>query len=219
MNLSAVNTALAPHGLRDFGAFLSTADDDLPESRTIVMVGPKEPGFWAHFTNTPEYRDGAPDPMNRWSTRVLTGVAQDLGGTALFPFGGPPYQPFIAWAQRTGRTWQSPVGLLVNADAGLMVSYRGALALPELLDLPVPPPCPCDSCAGKPCVIACPVGALGRDGYDIPACHEYLDGAKGHDCLDLGCAVRRVCPISQSYGRRPEQSAYHMQQFHAPNRR
>ena len=219
MSLSAVKTALAPHGLRDFGAFLTTPEDKLADSGTIVMVGPAEPGFWAHYTASPEYKDGAPDPMNRWSTRVLTKVAKDLGGRALFPFGGPPYQPFIAWAQRTGHTWQSPVGLLVNADAGLMVSYRGALALPERLDLPAPPPCPCETCERKPCLSACPVDALNGGAYDIPTCHAYLDTSEGADCLDQGCAVRRVCPISQRYGRVAAQSAYHMQQFHAPHRR
>ncbi len=217
MSLSAVNTALAAHNLRDFGAFL-TRPGDQPDCGTIVMVGPRETRFWAHFTTSPEYLDGAPDPMNRWSTRVLTRVANKLGGTALFPFGGPPYQPFIGWAQRTGHTWQSPVGLLVNADAGLMVSYRGALALPTRLDLPEPPPNPCDSCATKPCLGACPVGALAGEAYDIPTCHAYLDTGDGRDCLDQGCVVRRVCPISQRYARQTAQSAYHMQQFHRPQR-
>ena len=51
--------------------------------------------------------------------------------TALFPFGGPPWLPFPAWARRTGRAWDSPVGLLVQRRPGLFVSYRGALALPR----------------------------------------------------------------------------------------
>jgi hypothetical protein len=214
MSLCAVNTALACYGLRDFGAFLTTADDDLPKTGTVVMVGPKEPGFWAHFVASPEYKDGAPDPMNRWSTRVLAQVATELGASALFPFGGPPYQPFIAWAQRTGHTWQSPVGLLVNAEAGLMVSYRGALALPERIDLPNTPPNPCETCEDKPCLSACPVGALTSDTYDIPSCHGYLDTPEGADCIGQGCAVRRVCPVSQTYGRLPAQSAFHMRAFH-----
>ena len=36
----------------------------------------------------------------------------------------------------------------------------------------------------------------------------------GVECLTGGCLVRRACPLSQSYARLPEQSAYHMGQFH-----
>jgi hypothetical protein len=47
-----------------------------------------------------EFRDGRPDPIDRWSRRVIGHMACDLGAKALFPFGGPPWHPFIAWAKR-----------------------------------------------------------------------------------------------------------------------
>jgi hypothetical protein len=138
-----------------------------------------------------------------------------FGGQALFPFGDPPYRPFYRWALRTGRAWPSPVTLLVHETAGLMVSYRGAIALAERLDLPAAPhESPCDSCADRPCLGACPAGALTARGYDVPACHAFLDTGPGADCLSSGCALRRACPLSQAYGRLPEQSAYHMRLFH-----
>ncbi|OIQ62951.1 hypothetical protein GALL_555140 [mine drainage metagenome] len=95
-----------------------------------------------------------------------------------------------------------------------MVSYRGALALRERLDLPASPQRPCDTCAGKPCLTACPAAALTQTGYDVPACHTFLDSDAGANCLTTGCAVRRACPISQRYARVAEQSAYHMRLFH-----
>ena len=70
------------------------------------------------------------------------------------------------------------------------------------------------SCAAKPCLTACPAGALDAKGYDLPACHAFLDRTEGADCLSRGCVVRRACPLSQAYGRLPEQSAYHMRLFH-----
>jgi epoxyqueuosine reductase len=188
-----------------------------PGTRTLLMLGPKEPGFWAHLVTQPEWvqfeTDDAPDPVDRWSRRVIGRLACDLGAKALFPFGGPPYHPFYQWALRTGQVWDSPVRLLVHSGQGLMVSFRGALALKEVVAVPPPAARPCDTCPA-PCLTACPVGALTGAGYDLPACHGFLDQPEGQDCMTGGCQVRRACPVSQSYARLPEQSAYHMRQFH-----
>lgn len=215
MTLADVAALAAAHRLAVFGAFHAGPEDDAPEGTgTLVLLGPAEPGFWAHLTAQPEWADGKPDPVDRWSRRVIGRLACDLRAKALFPFGGPPWRPFYRWALRSGRAWESPVRLLVHDTAGLMVSYRGALALRDRLALPPPPASPCKTCAAKPCLTACPAGALGPTGYDVPACHAFLDTAAGEDCRAAGCRVRRVCPVSQSYGRIPVQSAYHMRQFH-----
>ncbi|WP_347882276.1 hypothetical protein [Jannaschia ovalis] len=118
-------------------------------------------------------------------------------------------QPFISWALATGRCHISPAALLVHDALGLMVSFRGALALPFALDLPPAPPSPCDGCPA-PCLDACPVGALGP-GYDLAACHGWLDDPR-NDCMARGCAARRACPVSPP---RPDaQAAHHMAAFH-----
>ncbi|WP_417729032.1 ferredoxin [Roseovarius sp.] len=199
------------HHLAAFGA-LHLNPDEIPGHQTLILLGPSEPGFWPHFTATPEYLDGTPDPMNRWSARVIADMAQALGASPLFPFTGPPWQPFTDWARRSARAWPSPVGLLVHDTAALMVSYRGALAFPDRFDLPLPGPRPCDTCADQPCLSACPVDALRPDAYNVPACKSDLD-RPGNDCRTRGCAVRRACPISQSYGRLEAQSAFHMGYF------
>lgn len=215
MTLAVVEAALAPHFLAVMGGFAADGDVDLPAgTRTLLLIGPQEPGFWAHLTAGPEWRDGSPDPVDRWSRRVIGGVACGLGAKAVFPFGGPPWHPFYAWALRTGRTWDSPVRLLVNDRTGLFASFRGALALKEAVDVPPPSPKPCDSCADKPCLTACPAGALTGAGYDLPLCHGFLDQPDGAQCMKNGCGVRSACPLSQAYARLPEQSAYHMGQFH-----
>ncbi|WP_102109192.1 ferredoxin [Oceaniglobus roseus] len=214
MSFAAVEEALAPHRLAVMGGFHTDERDGAPPGAgTLLLVGPAEPGFWAHVTAEPEFADGGAEPMDRWSARVLGAVAADLGATALFPFGGPPWPPFIAWALKSGHAWSSPVELLVHDGAGLFVSYRGALAFPGRLDLPPPGRRPCDSCEGQPCRAACPVGALTPAGYDVPACRAYLATPAGQDCMTRGCAVRRACPVSRSYGRLEAQSAFHMEAF------
>lgn len=211
---NCLTAARAAH-LDIFGAFHPDPSQGAPAGcATLLMLGPHEPGFWPAFSSAPEYRDDQPDPLDRWSKRVIGALAADWGGQALFPSDGPPYPPFIAWARASGRAWPSPVGLLVHDRAGLMVSYRGAVALPRRLRLPAPGQPPCPDCADKPCLAACPVSALAADHpYGVAACQAYLHTAAGQDCMSQGCQVRRACPLSTSYGRLPAQSAFHMKAF------
>lgn len=177
------------------------------------MLSPIEPGFWDACGQEAEFTDGNPDPLDRWSLRVITQIAAEMDGEAIFPFGGPPYHPFIAWALASGQVFSSPVGLLVHPVMGLWCSFRGAIRLNHELTLPQAPN-PCDSCETKPCLTACPPRALTANGYDIPGCHRFLDAKAGEICLSGGCLVRKACPLSQSYGRVGLQSAHHMRHFH-----
>lgn len=183
------------------------------EDGTILLLGPREPGFWPAFSTSPEYADGMPDPMDRWSKRVIGELAGRWGGDAIFPSDGPPYPPFIAWALASGQVWTSPVTLLMHTRQGLWLSFRGAVRVPDQITLPAAEN-PCESCASQPCRTACPVGALSAEDYDVAACKGFLDQPEGQSCRDLGCAVRRACPVGQSYGRLEEQSRFHMQAFH-----
>lgn len=212
MTIDDVERAVGPHFLDVYGAWHPAGHDAPGGVQTLVLLGPHEPGFWAHFSTSPEYLDGQPDPLDRWSSRVIGALATQLSCQAFFPFGGPPYQPFIKWAQDSGRAHISPVGLLVHDKAGLMVSYRGALGFTQKLALPDTPENPCTSCETQPCRNACPVDALKGDSYDVAACKADLDRPE-NDCMTKGCAARRACPVSQAYGREEAQSAFHMAAF------
>lgn len=212
---AALEAAAFARHLAIFGAWHPSGDPDMPNgTKTALLLGPLEPGFWAHFKGSREYADGKPDPLDRWSHRVIGVWASELGASPLFPFGGPPWQPFVRWARDSGRAHISPVGLLVHDTAGLMISYRGGLALPWSIKLPARSSSPCATCESRPCLTACPVSALSQDNYDVPACKAYLDTEPGLECYSNGCAVRRSCPVSQSYGRSEAQSGFHMRSFH-----
>lgn len=211
VDLDRLTEVLKPDCLEVLGGFDCAGDADFPAwARSVVLLGPREPGFWPHLKAQPEW--GGSDPVDRWSRRVIGKLACDLGGKARFPFGGPPYHPFYRWALRTGRIWESPVKLLVHGTQGLMVSLRGALVVPHSIKWSVSER-PCAGCS-QPCVAACPVSALSGFGYDVAACHAFLDKPAGADCLSAGCRVRRACPVSQGYARLAEQSAFHMGRFH-----
>ncbi len=211
--LAQIETKMQHHALTVVGAVHCDAPP-LPDCiETLLLIAPDGPRFWAHFTQSPEYRDGQPDPMDRWSVRVLDGLAHTLSAQAFYPFGATPPHPFFTWALASGQAHSSPVQWLIHPEQGLWLSFRGALGFAQPLDLPAPAPAPCAGCA-RPCITACPVGALTDKGYDLAACHAFLDTPEGTDCMTQGCAVRRACPVSQAFGRDPAQSAFHMRHFH-----
>ncbi|MFW2545239.1 ferredoxin [Primorskyibacter sp. 2E107] len=213
ITLVTADRAAQAAGLRLRGALHPAPQDLAPAGTgTVLLLGPDEPGFWPVFATSPEYADGLPDPLDRWSKRVLGVLAKGWGGTAIFPSDGPPYPPFVRWAESSGQAWPSPVRLLVQEQAGLFISYRGAVALPQRLDLPPRRQRPCTTCA-TPCVTACPVGALGAgQDYDVAACRAHLRSNEGAACM-AGCLVRRACPVGQDFRRDPAQSAFHMAAF------
>jgi hypothetical protein len=148
---------------------------------------------------------------------VIGALARDLGGAGLFPFGGPPWLPFQRWAQRAEPVFASPLGLLIHPEWGLWHSFRGAIALPGRLDLPEPPAAahPCESCVGRPCLTACPVGAFRPGGYDVAACAAHIAAPAGADCMDQGCAARRACPVGAGHRYEAEAAGFHMRAFRA----
>jgi len=167
--------------------------------RTIALLGPQEPQFWQRFTGAPEYGDGEPDPLDRFSKRLIGALATTLEAEAVFPSDGPPYPPFLQWARASGRCHASPVGLLVHDAAGLWLSFRGALILPQRLETPPPPPSPCIGCA-QPCLSACPAGAMGAHPYDLAACHAWLDRQRARSACRqaarFGALARRGPPMA-----------------------
>jgi len=209
MILTQITQALAPHGLMVMGH----APDPDDAARTVVLVG-ADAGCWQVFTAAPEYSDALPNPLDRWSKRIIGALAAQCDGSCVFPSDGPPYAPFIAWAMASGRFWQSPTGMMVHDCAGLMISLRGAIFLPERLPSGAQGTNPCDSCADRPCVTACPVDALSdQHFYDVPACKTHIASPHGAPCMRMGCATRLACPVSKSFDRPAAQSAFHMRSF------
>ncbi|PCJ58384.1 MAG: ferredoxin [Rhodospirillaceae bacterium] len=213
-----IKAALAPLGLIARGGFYPEAGDDVPllasghMAKTLIMIGNAGGALWEVFPLSPEAADGEADPLDRWTARVLAPLALRLGAELFFPFGGGGH-PFARWAQRAEAVAPSPLGLLIHPEHGLWHAYRGAFAFAGTL--PVAPrvdrPVPCDTCAAKPCLDACPVGAFASSSYDVPACATYLTTPAGNACLEAGCQARRACPVAAPNA--PVQASFHMAAF------
>jgi len=175
---------------------------------------------WPAFANSLEANDGAADPLDRWSRRVIGDLACEYDGVAFFP-SGEPRLPFQRLAMRGESVHASPIGLLIHRSWGLWHAYRGALVLPERLAVPAitPSVAPCATCATKPCLSACPVGAFSSSGFDIGACTAHIESPAGTDCLNLGCRARRACPIGTASTYGADQARFHQRAFLAAIRR
>ena len=219
-DFAGVVAALEAAGLTPRGGFHPRDTDGVPAlpggrpTATLVLAGNVGAALWKVFSKQRQAAD-EPDALDGWSRRVLAPLAEALGGHALFPFGGPPHLPFQRWAQRAEPVHPSPIGPLIHPDHGLWHAYRGALAFPDHIELPPrgQRPSPCETCADKPCLTSCPVGALTPEGYDVPACAAHIASPAGADCMAQSCRARRACSVGrdQSYG--PDQSRFHMDAF------
>jgi hypothetical protein len=205
-------------GLAPRGAFALGPQErvgPLADVRTLVLIGVVGAKGWDAFAASVEARDGEAHPLDRWSRRVIDWLAKDVGATALYPFGGPPHWPFQRWAQRAEPVHPSPLGLLIHPVYGLWHSYRGALGLCEAIDLAPRDAgrAPCETCAGRPCLSACPVGAFSPAGYDVEACAAHLRSAAGQACMAGGCLARRACPVGTQYSQGSDQAQFAMRAF------
>jgi hypothetical protein len=208
-------------GLAYRGAFHPAREDRVPPladgspALTIVLLGWTGSVQWPVFAASPEMHDGLPNPLNRWSKRIIDGMAVAFGAVAFYPFEGPPWLDFQRWALKAEPVHRSPIGLLVHPEWGLWHSYRGAIGLRERLDLPhrESMASPCDSCLKRPCLSACPVSAFASDRpYDYAACRSYLSEGTA-DCLTLACGARRACPVAPQMRYVEPQAAFHIRAF------
>ena len=68
--MTDLDAALARHRLEVLGGFYpDEGEAGLPAgTRTLLMIGPAEPGFWAHVGAEADWTH--PDPIDHWSRQV-----------------------------------------------------------------------------------------------------------------------------------------------------
>jgi ferredoxin len=208
---------LAATGLAARGGFHPSADDYVPDAglglptRTLVLVGNVGPDLWPYFA---KHADRHPNALDVWTREIIEPIAARFGARSAFPF-DRPFLPFQRWAMRAEPVHSSPLGILIHPEHGLWHAYRAALLFSGMIELPSRDdrPNPCDTCAGNPCLSACPVGAFSGAGYDVPACASHLGSPEGIECLDGGCRARDACPVAADRKYSPDQIRFHMAAF------
>ena len=220
--IEALSAALAQFGFILRGGFAAQVGDGLPNlgdgrsAAAVLMIGNAGGAMWRAFDSDPAVDRRGANPLDDWTRAKIEPVAKRFGALAAFPSDGPPYMPFQRWAARAEPVHASPLGILIHPRYGLWHAYRAALIFGERVDLPAreaETPSPCASCAEKPCLSTCPVGAFTVAGYDVSACAAHVRGSFGNDCRDGGCLARRACPVGRDYAYPPAEGAFHMAAF------
>jgi epoxyqueuosine reductase QueG len=159
-----------------------------------------------------EARDGAPNPLDRYTARVVSAAARaalaplGVAHAAAFPFGAHPLIPFQRLGRAAGLGGPGPLGLQIHPEFGPWWAYRGL----GVVARPLPAaPGPGDGCAGcdAPCVAACPARAVARGGFDVAACHARRLVAE--PCR-LSCDARIACVLGPAHRYRDVELAFHM---------
>jgi epoxyqueuosine reductase QueG len=212
-----LSEAVEQHGLLVRGGFAPGAADGVPEIRpgvptkSVVMIGNGGRDMWAAFQH---HRRNEPSPLDAWTKRTIEPIAARASAIAVYPYDAPPL-PFQWWARRASGVTVSPLGLLIDPEYGLWHALRAALLFAEVIEMPpiLEAVSPCASCATKPCLTACPIGAFTQNGFDYVGCRTYLGTAAGRPCLANGCRARAACPVGASHQYGIEQLKFHQRSF------
>jgi len=227
--LERLRRRLAPHGLNLVGTTeIATYDAVVPpawllgpragDARTAVVIGNGGGAFWVAFQRHLAAHPAAgrvADPLDAF-TRHAVGDAiaplrDDLGGARLvFPFELHPLPvSFVHLAECAGLGRRSLLGLLVHPEYGPWMALRAAILVSFSLSAPRPADGfdPCPTCVERPCIAACPVGAVGSGGWDVPRCAAHRI-AVPEDC-GPGCHSRIACVYGREHRYPPDAMAFH----------
>lgn len=180
------------------------------DGRGIVVVANGGGALWRAFRAAVPVPAGD-DPLDRFTRTAVEDAARDVPGARChFPFDPTPGAlDFQALGALAGLGRPSLVGVLVHPEFGPWIALRAAVVVPG--DVAAPRPAdgfdPCPTCVERPCIAACPVGAVGPRGWDVVGCVAHRLAADGH-CADA-CAARIACVYGRAHRPPPEALAFH----------
>jgi hypothetical protein len=183
-----------------------------PDGRGVVVVGNGGAAFWHAFrAAVPAPAADDRDPLDRFTRTVVDDATRDLAGARRhFPFDPRPAAlDFQTLGELAGLGRPSLVGVLVHPEFGPWIALRAAVVVPD--DVVAPRPAdgfdPCPTCVERPCIAACPAGAVGPDGWDVPRCVAHRLAAEAN-CA-TGCSARLECVYGRAHRPPADALAFH----------
>lgn len=212
--LSEICTALKQKGFNlvgvaDGGGYQTY----LPDCQSAIVFANGGTDGWNHFVADirafPEHLSAHQHPLDDFVGRCIQQVDPNPPSSRRWIQCADTAELFVDFQQlgrEAGLGQSSPVGLLVHPEYGLWVSLRMVLLTTELLESTNLRPHPCASCLEKPCIKACPSGAVTPQGWSVQTCasfHQTSTLCKGV------CHSRLVCPVGSQHRHSQLQHLYH----------
>jgi epoxyqueuosine reductase QueG len=185
--------------------------DRAGDARGIVVVANGGADLWHAFRAAMPADHGEHDPLDRFTRAAVEDAARDVAGAHChFPFDPfPAALDFRALGELAELGRPSLVGVLVHPEFGPWISLRAAILVPDEVVAPRPADGfdPCPTCVERPCIAACPVGAVGPGGWDVPRCVAHRLAAEAN-CA-AGCTSRLDCVYGRNHRHPPDALAFH----------
>jgi hypothetical protein len=185
-----------------------TSGADLSPFRTLVLLGQAgstlfESEVKSHLDLANPFDDVVESLVGDWFEQNSPESAWALVYPGEIPL------PLGQLAQLAGWGRASPLGLTINPTYGLWLAHRCVFVTDIEWDYhDAAGPHPCDSCVDRPCVAACPAGAVSvTNGFDVKACATHR-APLGSEC-EFSCRSRDACPVGAEHHYGPVQMKHH----------
>lgn len=206
LNRHAVfDLAQLPAGLR---ATLGDAAAPAAGYRQLILIGHAGKALWAAIRQAGR---GGPDPIDDYTRQIIADWFAATLPCCRYRIVYPGPQPVALQqlGQLAGWHHATPFMLGIDATWGTWWAYR-AVVLADSDFVPFPAvdrgkddQHPCTVCAAKPCIAACPAGAMADGRFALDKCIAYRrqpDSACAYTCL-----ARLACPVGSAHRYEPAQ--------------
>lgn len=170
--------------------------------RQLILIGHGGRTMWAAM----KAADVAADhPIDQFSIQITGRWLAGLPHAIIYP--AETSVGLQALGKLAGWHHDTPFRVGINASWGSWYAYR-VVALSNSDFAPTPPQVtvsPCARCLDKPCVAACPAGALNGD-FDLQKCIAYRRAPSSR--CQTTCLARISCPVGSEHRYSDEQIAH-----------
>lgn len=200
----------------DISQQIGFADHTPLQDCQALLLGNGGTGFWRELSSRHQVQIGADNPVDRY---VIETVEKTLNPSDLLKviYPGNHFAPLTKLGKLCGWHHVSPLGLGIHGEYGVWFAYRALVLVTRQFE---PSPLatadantgrlsPCQRCASKPCITACPASAVSKNGFRVKTCtaHRLAD----YSSCRLTCHARSACPVGTQHHYSAEQMAYHYQ--------
>ena len=176
----------------------------LPNERQLILLGHSGRRLWqqvqaAGIGGEHPIDDYTLQTVRRWLADSLPGRHYRVLYPGEAPIGLQALGALAGWHQ------PSPIMVGVDAEWGSWYAYRAALLVDaDFCPTPrVDRSSPCQDCTTRPCLAACPAGALAGGRFDLATCSRYR--LQTDSACAVACLARQACPVGVEHRYEPAQ--------------